>query len=182
MTLASGQRPQGVKSSKTQKRSSTFKFGQPLVHFERFCWFGIYSLRNLFQKCSAKCCEVLQNFQVVIFLSEKTAGRKLTVGLPKIKWFGVRGSESLMSLEVYVRGREFMYYFIFQVNVDNVSCVSVLDPMTVYKDNLNTCIDLSQLPPKCGARGGLNFNLISISGRWSFEANSFDAECFDTFL
>ena len=137
MTLASGQRPRGVKSSKTQTRSPTCKFGQPLVHFERFCWFGICSLRNLFQKCLAKCCEVLQDFEIVIFLSEKTPSGKLTVGLPKRKWFGVRGSGSLMSLEVYVRGREFMLDSTSQVKVDNVSCVSVLDPMTLYKDNLN---------------------------------------------
>ena len=58
MTLASGQRPRGVKSSKTQTRSPTCKFGQPLVHFERFCWFGIYSLRNLFQKCKKSVPEV----------------------------------------------------------------------------------------------------------------------------
>ena len=138
MTLASGQKPRGVKSSKTQTRSPTCKFGQFLVHFERFCWFGIYSLRNLFLKCSAKCCEVLQDSEIVTFLSEKTPGGKLTVGLPKRKGFGVRGSGSIMSLEVYVRGREFMLDSTSQVKVDNVSCVSVLDPMTLYKDNLNT--------------------------------------------
>ena len=136
MTLASGQRPRGLKSSKTQTRSPTCKFGQPLVRFERFCWFGLYSLRNLFQKCSAKCCEVLHDFEIVIFLSEKTPGEKLTVGLPKRKWFGVRGSGSLMSLEMYVRGREFMLDSISQVKVDNVSCVSVLDPMTLCKGRI----------------------------------------------
>ena len=116
MTLASGQRPRGVKSSKTQTRSAIFKLGKPLVYLERFCWFGRYSLRNLFQKCLAKCSEVLQDF--VLFLSEKTPGGKLTVGLPKRKWVGVRGSGSLMSLEVFVRGQELMLDSISQVKVD----------------------------------------------------------------
>ena len=100
---------------------------------------------------------------------------KINSGSAEKKWFGVRGSGLLMSFEVYVRGREFMLASISQVKVDNVSCVSVLDPMTLYKDNLNTWINFSQLPPKCGARGGLNLHSISISRIWSFEANSFDA-------
>ena len=43
-----------------------------------------------------------------------------------------------MSLEVYVREREFMLDSISQVKVDSVSYVSVLDTVTLYKDNLNT--------------------------------------------
>ena len=43
-----------------------------------------------------------------------------------------------MSLKVFVRGRECMLDSILQVKVDNVSCVSTLDPMTLYRDNLKS--------------------------------------------
>ena len=92
MTLASGQTHRGVKSSKTQKRSSTFKMGQDLVHLERFLFFGRYSLRNWFQYYIAKCCEILQDFEIVTILSEKTPVEKLTEGQPKKRRLDVRGS------------------------------------------------------------------------------------------
>ena len=80
-----------------------------------------------------------------------------------------------MSLEVFVRAREFMLDCISQVKVDNVSSVSVLDPMTLYRENLKTWINFFQLPPIFGARRGLNFHSISMSKIWSFEAYPFDA-------
>ena len=53
-------------------------------------------------------CDVLQDFESFIFILEKTPDRKLTEGLTKRKWFGVRVSGSLKSLEVLVTGREFL--------------------------------------------------------------------------
>ena len=58
-----------------------------------------------------------------------------------------------MSLEAFVRGRRFMLDSISQVKVHNVSSVSVVDPTTLYRDNLKTWINFSQLPLKFGARG-----------------------------
>ena len=131
ITFARGQRPRGVKSSKIQTKSWTFKFWFTLCHLERFCGLGRYSLINRFQKCWARICDVFQDLVTATLLWEKTPEGRLIEGLPKRKWFGVKGSGSFISLETFVNGREFMLDSISQVNVDSVSSVSVLEPITL---------------------------------------------------
>ena len=157
---------------KIQTKSWTFKFWFTLCHLERFCWLGRYSLINRFQKCWSRICDVFQDLVTATLLWKKTPEGRLIEGLPKRKWFGVKGSGSFISLETFVNGREFILDSISQVNADSVSSVSVLEPMTLQRESLKTWTNLSELPPKCGARGGLNFQLISTSMMWSLDANS----------
>ena len=49
MTLAKGQRPRGVKSSRIHNKSSACKFFDVLCHLHRTCWVGKYSRRKRFQ-------------------------------------------------------------------------------------------------------------------------------------
>ena len=131
ITFARGQRHRGVKSSKIQTKSYSFWFWFTLCHLEPFWWLGRYSLIYRFQKSWARNCDVFEELVKATLLWEKTPEGRLTEGLPKRKRFGVKGSESFISLETFFNGREFMLNSISQVNDDSVSSVSVLEPMTL---------------------------------------------------
>ena len=131
MTLAKGQRPRGVKSSRIHTKSSTCKFFDVLRYLHRTCWVGKYSRRKRFQKWYAICCDERQPFERFYFLPMKTQGDKLTDERPRRKWFGVSGKGSFMSYGTFVRGLEYMLASISQETVLRISSVKVLEPMTL---------------------------------------------------
>ena len=104
ITLAKGQRPRGVKSSRIHTKSSTCKFFDVLCHLQRTCWVGKYSRRKRFQKWVAICCDERQLFERFFSLPMKTQGDKLTDERPQsetnLLGFPLRLTKRLMQLIV----------------------------------------------------------------------------------
>src|SRR5207237_3831680 len=68
------------------------------------------------------------------------------------------------------RGLEFRHELILARIVMNSSTVNEFAPRTLFRWNLTLFTPASQIPPKCGAEGGMKDQSISIScpARWSF--------------
>ena len=89
----------------------------------------------------------------------------LVAWLPSRKRLGVIAPRSDGSALTGVKGREFSAYSTRQKVVFNTSSVRRRVPRIVYSTLLKLRTNLSQMPPWCGALGGLNLHLMPLRAR-----------------
>ena len=122
------------------------------------------------------CCQVDNRFDGV---SVNSCSGMLVKDSPIRKWPGVRAIGSLGSDDIGHIARELRMLSISIMNVFMSSKQSSSLPITRRMWCLNDFTAASQMPPKWGDRGGINFHIISRFGRklwtWScfFERKSF---------
>ena len=91
---------------------------------------------------------------------QQTGSGGAVSGVPTRKCPGVRGSESLESLFIGVKGREFRHASIKARSVYISSCAINKDPTTRLKCCLNDLTPASNIPPMYSEFGGINFQAI----------------------
>ena len=104
VTRPRSQIPLGVHSSKTQTTSFTSNLASGFNHFFLVFRVWMYSFRSLFQIASSRCRTWVHVFVWIVGVSLKPHARTLGKALPIIKWLGVNGSSSSMSLLTCVKG------------------------------------------------------------------------------
>ena len=134
-----------------------------LTHFERgwSCW--RYSWCHLLQKWRFSCCIRRQWVSLFSGMIVVSASGTCCRCDPTKKWPGVRAVASDGSSVIGVRGREFRQHSISANSVVISSKDRVVFPRTRTKWCFIERTAASQIPPKWGARGGMNFQLICLS-------------------
>uniref|UniRef100_A0A8D8CCK0 (northern house mosquito) hypothetical protein n=1 Tax=Culex pipiens TaxID=7175 RepID=A0A8D8CCK0_CULPI len=132
-------------------------------------WCHLYLCCNVvrYSKCqrSQKCCTILVmcSYRDRACLVRSTSGRATAFsGRNTKKCPGVSGSKSSGSFESGVIGRELRIASIRASTVD-ISSKHRAAPAVCFTSNFLACLMFdSQIPPKCGASGGLNLQVISL--------------------
>ena len=107
-TLPSGQELRCEVSPATKTTSPTAKFLLGCTHFCLSCRRGRYSLLHLLQKISARYCTCFHRRRESKSSFLNRPGGGIISDLSNKRWFGVRGSTSVGSLDKVVMGRLFM--------------------------------------------------------------------------
>ena len=170
-TFPISQEDLGAVESTTRTMSSTHTFLWGCNHFCR-SWRRVrYSLDHLCQKTLLRCWTWRQHRLAQRSLSAKSPGGREGWALSRRRWFGVRESRSLGSVEHLVSGRP--------LRVDSTSARRVIRPSSVsacswVRPRMTLRIERirrSQNPPWCDAPGALKRRSISFWSRcdWMWE-------------